>query len=487
VLGGVFICYRREDSGGYAGRIFDRLASRLERKNVFIDVDNIEPGQDFVDVLSERVGKCDALVAVIGRSWISAADTDNRRRLDDPEDFVRIEIEAALKRGVRVIPVLIDGAAMPRSADLPDSLKKLVRRQYVEVSHTRFDSDVERLTRTLSSILRELRQRDAVQAELVAREEQETRDTAQKTSKAVRVRRSSEAEAWRRDLERRARIAARAERAMQEGWDKQAAAENAKTESARKSAEAKAAGLFKIAAGHGNADGQVNLGVFYRDGHGGLRKDDRKAARLFQLSADQGNEWGQVNLGFFYERGRGGLPKNQRDAARLYKLAADQGNPWGQVYLGEYYANGRGGLPRDYPEAVRLFKLSADQGNTSAQANLAVLYESGRGGLPKNEREAARLYRLAADGGSAWGQVSLGVFYEQGRGGLPKDEREAARLFKLSADQGNAWGRAYLGDFYENGRGGLTKDVRKAARLYRLAADQGNEYAQAALKRLGLK
>ena len=68
----------------------------------------------------------------------SAADKDNRRRLDDPDDFVRIEIEAALKRGVRVIPVLIDGAAMPRASDLPDSLKKLVRRQYVEVSHSRF-------------------------------------------------------------------------------------------------------------------------------------------------------------------------------------------------------------------------------------------------------------------------------------------------------------------------------------------------------------
>jgi hypothetical protein len=121
VSGGIFISYRREDSGGYAGRIYDRLATGLDRKNVFMDVDNIEPGVDFVDVLTEHVSKCDALVAVIGKNWISAVDKSNRTRLEDPHDLVRIEIEAARKRGVRVIPVLVDGAAMPKAADLPDS------------------------------------------------------------------------------------------------------------------------------------------------------------------------------------------------------------------------------------------------------------------------------------------------------------------------------------------------------------------------------
>ena len=94
MTGGVFISYRREDSGGFAGRIYDRLTSRLGRENVFFDVDAIPPGQDFVDVLSERVGKCDALLAVIGKHWVVSADSENRRRLDDPQDFVRIEIEA---------------------------------------------------------------------------------------------------------------------------------------------------------------------------------------------------------------------------------------------------------------------------------------------------------------------------------------------------------------------------------------------------------
>lgn len=151
--GGVFISYRREDSAGFAGRIYDRLVSRLQSGRVFFDVDNIEPGLDFVKVLADRVGDCDALVAIIGEEWLSTTNEAAERRLDDPHDFVRIEIEAALQRDIRVIPVLINGARMPRANDLPDSLKPLVRRQAIEISHTRFDSDSERLTRALQRAL----------------------------------------------------------------------------------------------------------------------------------------------------------------------------------------------------------------------------------------------------------------------------------------------------------------------------------------------
>jgi hypothetical protein len=161
MTGGVFISYRREDSGGFAGRIYDRLTNRLGRENVFFDVDTIPPGRDFVDVLSERVGKCDALLAVIGKHWLSSIDSENHRRLDDPQDFVRIEIEAALSRNVPVIPVLVDGAAMPHPNDLPGSLTKLIRRQAVEVSHARFDSDAERLTEALAQLEEEMRQHEA--------------------------------------------------------------------------------------------------------------------------------------------------------------------------------------------------------------------------------------------------------------------------------------------------------------------------------------
>jgi uncharacterized protein YraI len=162
--GGVFICYRREDSAGFARLIYERLTNKLGHNSVFFDVDNIAPGLDFVDILSERVGKCDALIAVIGRDWVSSADVRDQRRLDDPKDFVRVEIEAALQRKVRVIPVLVDGAAMPRPDELPDCLKNLTRRQGIEVSHTRFESDVDRLTRTLSEIEDEVARGEATSA-----------------------------------------------------------------------------------------------------------------------------------------------------------------------------------------------------------------------------------------------------------------------------------------------------------------------------------
>lgn len=151
-MGRVFISYRREDAAGFAGRIYDRLTKNLGRESVFIDVDNIPAGLDFVDVLSERVGRCDALVAIVGKNWLGSADKDNRRRLDDPNDYVRMEIEAALNRKIPVIPVLVDGAVMPQADDLPDGLKKLARRHGIQISHDRFETDAERLTDTLARI-----------------------------------------------------------------------------------------------------------------------------------------------------------------------------------------------------------------------------------------------------------------------------------------------------------------------------------------------
>jgi TIR domain len=120
----VFISYRREDSGYPAGWLFDQLAASLGADRVFKDVDSIEPGDDFAEVISDAVSSCAVLLAVIGDRWLAAADEDGRR-LDDPGDFVRLEIEAALTRGVRVIPVLVGGARMPRPAQLPPSLASL--------------------------------------------------------------------------------------------------------------------------------------------------------------------------------------------------------------------------------------------------------------------------------------------------------------------------------------------------------------------------
>ena len=151
--GQIFISYRRDESQAWAGRISDRLDSQLGSNHVFLDVDSIDLGVDFIDAIEKSVGSCDALIAVIGRNWLISADKEGKRRLDNPEDFVRIEIATALKRGVRVIPVLIDGAIMPGSAELPDDLKALARRNALEIRHNRFNDDCRLLIAALERAL----------------------------------------------------------------------------------------------------------------------------------------------------------------------------------------------------------------------------------------------------------------------------------------------------------------------------------------------
>ena len=140
----IFISYRREDSAGYAHAIYGRLVQRFSKDQVFMDVDTVEPGVDFVRVIEDAVGNCDVLLAMIGKRWTKVGSTA-RSRLDDPEDFVRLEITTALAREIRVIPVLVDGMTMPSGKGLPASLKALSRRNAIEISNTRFNFDVDRL------------------------------------------------------------------------------------------------------------------------------------------------------------------------------------------------------------------------------------------------------------------------------------------------------------------------------------------------------
>jgi len=155
-MAGLFISYRREDSAGHAGRLFDRLTQHFGKERVFMDVSDIEPGVDFVEAIDVAVGSCAVLVVVIGRNWLTCTDSAGRRRLDDANDFIRLETATALRRNVRVIPVLVQGAAMPKSADLPEDITTLSRRQAIELSDTRWDTDVGQLAKTLETILREV-------------------------------------------------------------------------------------------------------------------------------------------------------------------------------------------------------------------------------------------------------------------------------------------------------------------------------------------
>jgi hypothetical protein len=150
---GIFISYRREDSAGHAGRLFDRLGAKFGRDRVFMDVSAIEVGLDFVDTIKLAIGSCDILLAVIGREWATCKDQSGHRRLDDPNDFIRLEIATALSRNVRVIPVLVQGAPVPDAGTLPPDLKLLTRRQTAELRDTRWGADVDDLIVALESML----------------------------------------------------------------------------------------------------------------------------------------------------------------------------------------------------------------------------------------------------------------------------------------------------------------------------------------------
>ncbi|MGH3931467.1 MAG: toll/interleukin-1 receptor domain-containing protein [Pseudonocardiaceae bacterium] len=146
---GIFISYRRDDEPHLAGRLNDRITSYFGRDRVFIDVDSIEPGMDFTEVIGSALAKCSVLLVLIGRGWIGTLDPGGQRRLDDPNDYVRFEVETALSRRIRVIPILVEGAIMPSAAELPPGIEGLARRNAMEISHSRFNSDVVRVVEVL--------------------------------------------------------------------------------------------------------------------------------------------------------------------------------------------------------------------------------------------------------------------------------------------------------------------------------------------------
>lgn len=149
----VFISYRRSDSADITGRIYDSLVKKFGRDPIFKDVDSIPLGIDFKNYLSKEVGKCNVLLAIIGRQWVNASNANGKKRLDDPDDFVRIEIQSALERAIPVIPLLVQGAQMPIEEDLPASLRSLVWRNGIQIRpDPDFHHDMHRLTSALEKL-----------------------------------------------------------------------------------------------------------------------------------------------------------------------------------------------------------------------------------------------------------------------------------------------------------------------------------------------
>jgi TIR domain len=154
-MGGIFISYRRDDSGPYAGRLRDTLSQHFGAEQVFRDIDSVDPGERFPRLIEQEVGSCDALLALIGPGWLAITDDAGRRRLDDPDDFVRLEIATALGRSdVLVIPVLVGATSMPAAADLPKPLAALVECNAVRITDENWDAQVARLTGALEKVVK---------------------------------------------------------------------------------------------------------------------------------------------------------------------------------------------------------------------------------------------------------------------------------------------------------------------------------------------
>jgi len=169
--GQIFISYRRDDSAGYARALYDRLVQQFSKERVFMDVDAIAPGLPFDEAIKRALDQCEVLLVVIGKRWLDKP-TGMEPRINDPKDFVRLEIAAALSRNIRVVPVLLDGAHMPGEEELPEPLRALARRNALEVSNSRFASDTETLITVVRkaldektdgrTLLQELRSRKSV-------------------------------------------------------------------------------------------------------------------------------------------------------------------------------------------------------------------------------------------------------------------------------------------------------------------------------------
>lgn len=150
----IFISYRRGDSAGHSGRLFDALQRRFGAERLFRDLEDLEPGVNFPEALGRALSQCDVMLAMIGPTWVSASGSSGRR-LEQKDDFVRLEVATGLARNdVRVIPVLVNGATMPLAVDLPEDLKGLPVRNAFELSDSRWDYDVNRLGDTLAKLLK---------------------------------------------------------------------------------------------------------------------------------------------------------------------------------------------------------------------------------------------------------------------------------------------------------------------------------------------
>jgi hypothetical protein len=149
----IFINYRRSDSAGYAGRLYDYLEKYFGEERIFFDFDTIKPGVDFEQKIKSELDNSGAVLVLIGNQWLSIKDANGSRRLDDSHDYVRLEVETALTKSIPIIPILLQGVPMPSGNQLPEKLHELSRRNAIKLSDEHWNSDLGMLTAILKNVL----------------------------------------------------------------------------------------------------------------------------------------------------------------------------------------------------------------------------------------------------------------------------------------------------------------------------------------------
>jgi TPR repeat protein len=538
--GKIFISYRRDDSSPWAGRLSDRLSNQFPSNEIFMDVDSVDLGEDFVNTIEKTVGSCDVLIAVIGKGWLTSRDQEGKRRLENSEDYVRTEIATALRRGIRVIPVLVEGASMPQAGDLPDDLKALSRRNALQLSHDRFRGDSERL---VSAVGRALEKTAAARHE---REENGRLEHAPQTQAPTPVSPSpspAQLEADEPSAEtpkvhplppkpaeseheeppppssggtggktpskqlvaflavvaalvvagliylaeeyapRRvgavSPLASSTPQPTISSPTPSAAGSLAQAQSYLDAKDyAKALPLLQKAADAGDTNAMNSLGWLYANGKG-VTQDYGKAREWYQKAAAAGNTNAMNESGWLYQNGYG-VAQDYGKAREWYQKAADAGNTEAMYNLGLLYTKGLAGA-RDYGKAHEWFQKAADAGNTRAMNELGGLYEKGYG-LAQDYGEARKWFQKAADAGNTNAMNNLGLLYENGNE-VAQDYGKAREWFQKAADAGNTTGMYHLGSLYEKGNG-VAQDYGKAREWFQKAADAGNTTAKEALEHL---
>jgi hypothetical protein len=461
----IFISYRRDDSAGTAGRLHDRLAETFGEENLFIDVDNMPAGADFVETLNKQVAICDVFLCTVGPNWLNAKDNDGQRRLDQPGDFVRVEIAEALKRNIPVIPVLVDGARVPKDRELPNDIVLLTRRQAVEVRNSHFRQDADELTRKIRGLIKGRRSAlsravlgaivGAV-ALLVFGSIGIYQLTGLRSGPAAPT-----TEPGKETVSTPGSVATVSPpNSLPPAPDESSAKQTGATGASRLDLVTDCDRLAAVSTDPQRPKSvpgvnfeQINIGsavVACREAVSkypdvarfsfqlgrilDANKDYLEARKQYEMAAKFGSTTALNNIGGLYERGSG-VPQDYAEARRWYEKAAAAGDPAAMNNIGMLY-NGGSGVPQDYAEAWRWYEKAAAAGNSAAMNNIGSLYEDGSG-VPQDYAAARRWYEKAAAGGIATAMRNLGDLYRDGRG-VAKSVATARAWYQEAVAAGDA-------------------------------------------------